>query len=77
MTSLLALQAKYSYNENISVYVYMTKKNALQNAAGSILTNILEFYADKTWRGTSSYQIMCYEPNRLAPHCVLLDVSQA
>ena len=23
----------------------------------------LEFYADKTWRGTSSYQILRYEPN--------------
>ena len=41
----------------------MTIKSALQDAAGSVITINLEFYADKTWRGTSSYQIMRYELN--------------
>ena len=41
----------------------MTIKSTLQDAAGSVITKNLEFYADKTWRGTSSYQILRYEPN--------------
>ena len=45
----------------------MTIKIALQNATERRRLNYkkkkMEFYADKTWRGTSFYQILRYEPN--------------